>query len=118
MQRYVEQMDYLVDLHRIYLNDNGQLRQGLTAQDKEQVGQRAAVRHSGLCRNACAALLQVQLVSEPGRRVLLQGRTTDPNMCTGCRHWRCWCRWRCVPLLHPSSALTCKTSARKRCTTR
>ncbi len=37
VQLYVEGMDLTVQLHRIFLDDSGQRRQGLTAQEKLQV---------------------------------------------------------------------------------
>lgn len=57
MQRYVEQADYTVQLHRIFLDDSGRQKQGLTARDKEQVGER---------RSACEALAGPLCL--PGRR--------------------------------------------------
>ncbi len=48
VQRYVEQMDFTVSLHRIFLDDAGQRRQDLTAQDKDQVGQLPSTRATQL----------------------------------------------------------------------
>ena len=43
VQRYVEQWDYNVELHRIFLDDRGRQRQGLTTRQAEQVGLAAQV---------------------------------------------------------------------------
>ncbi len=42
MQLHVEGTDLQVKVHRIFLDDNGQRRQGLTAQEKLQVVRKRA----------------------------------------------------------------------------
>lgn len=63
LQRYVEQADYTVQLHRIFLDDSGQQKQGLTARDKEQVGP-ALPAHPWLAKGGDACLAAEEAVRE------------------------------------------------------
>ena len=54
LQMFVESMDLTVQLHRIFLDDSGRQRQGLTSRENQEVGEEA-----GSVWHVCSCLLLV-----------------------------------------------------------